>query len=56
VSLPPEYLSTVFLLQDPPDPLPPAFAIVTAWNPEGMTAGAAVNEITDRSPASPNGS
>ncbi|MFC7335617.1 DUF3293 domain-containing protein [Haloferula chungangensis] len=31
--LPAAYLDTVFILQDPPDPLPLAFAIVTAFNP-----------------------
>jgi len=30
---PPGYHGTVFLLEDPPDPLPAAFAIITAWNP-----------------------
>lgn len=45
--LPPEYWSTVFLLEDPPEPLPQDFAIITAWNPEGVTAGKALNEMAD---------
>lgn len=45
--LPPEYLSTVFIVDDPPDPLPTAFAIVTAWNPEGVTADEAANRRAD---------
>jgi Protein of unknown function (DUF3293) len=49
MSLPPEYLSTVFLLEDPPDPLPPAFAIVTAWNPDGVTVDESSNDAADRS-------
>ena len=46
--LPPEYLSTVFLLEDPPDPLPPAFVIVTAWNPDGVTVDESSNGAADR--------
>lgn len=45
--LPPEYRSTVFLLENPPDPLPPSFAIVTAWNPRGMTIDATANRKAD---------
>lgn len=47
MSLPPEYFSTVFLLEQPPDPLPRTFAIVTAWNAEGVTIDDAANEIAD---------
>ena len=45
--LPPEYLSTVFLLDHQPDPLPASFAIVTAWNPLGVTRDAALNQMAD---------
>lgn len=45
--LPPEYLSTVFLLDDPPAPLPASFAIITAWNPEGVTVNDADNTNAD---------
>lgn len=45
--LPSEYLDTVFLLEDPPDPPPASFAIVTAWNPEGRTADEAANRRAD---------
>lgn len=47
MSLPPEFHSTVFLLEDPPDLLPPDFAIVTAWNPEGLTSDATANRKAD---------
>lgn len=45
--LPPEYLSTVFLLEGDPDILQENFAIITAWNPEGVTADNAANDIAD---------
>ncbi|PAW69482.1 MAG: hypothetical protein B9S38_09755 [Verrucomicrobiia bacterium Tous-C4TDCM] len=48
MSLPPEFLSTVFLLEDPPVPLPDHFAIITAWNPEGLMADDVDNETADR--------
>lgn len=48
MSLPPEFHSTVFLLGDPAGPLPAAFAIITAWNPEGVTVDEATNEIADQ--------
>lgn len=47
MSLPPEYLSTVFLVDTPPDPLPASFAIITAWNPEGVTADETLNGNAD---------
>ena len=47
MTLPPEYLSTVFLLENPPEPLPSSFAIVTAWNPRGVPSGAAANRAAD---------
>jgi hypothetical protein len=46
--LPPEFLSAVFLLEDPPAPLPRQFAIITAWNPGGMTVDDSLNEAADR--------
>lgn len=48
MSLPPEFLSTVFLLEDPQVPLPGHFAIITAWNPGGLMVDDAVNETADR--------
>ncbi len=48
MSLPSEFLSTVFLLEDPPVSLPDHFAIITAWNPEGLIADDADNEVADR--------
>jgi hypothetical protein len=48
MSLPPEFLSAVFLLEDTPIPLPDHFAIITAWNPEGLMADRALNEAADR--------
>jgi hypothetical protein len=36
------------LLEDPPIPLPDHFAIITAWNPEGLMVDDAVNETADR--------
>jgi len=33
MTLPPAYRETVFVVEDPPSPLPAAFAIITAWNP-----------------------
>lgn len=48
MSLPPEFLSAVFLLEDPQVPLPDHFAIITAWNPEGLMVDDAVNETADR--------
>lgn len=47
MSLPPEYQSTVFQLEESTDLLPGSFAIVTAWNPEGVTVGDATNELAD---------
>lgn len=47
MSLPPEFLSAVFLLEDPPVPLPDHFAIITAWNPDGLMTDGAVNEAAD---------
>lgn len=47
MALPPEYFPTVFLIEDPPDPLPAFFAIVTAWNPDGMPADEAANRRAD---------
>ncbi len=47
MSLPPEYASTVFHLEDPPDPLPPTFAIITAWNPGDERPSADANEAAD---------
>ncbi len=48
MSLPPEFISAVFLLEDPPVPLPDHFAIITAWNPEGLMADDVDNETADR--------
>lgn len=48
MSLPPEFRSAVFLLEDPPVPLPDHFAIITACNPEGLTVDHTVNEAADR--------
>ena len=45
--LPAEYLSTVFLLEDAPSPLPTSFAIITAWNPMDEALPAAENEGRD---------
>ncbi len=45
--LPPEFQSTVFLLDESTDLLPGSFAIVTAWNPEGITVSDEINEIAD---------
>ncbi|WP_367871613.1 DUF3293 domain-containing protein [Luteolibacter sp. Populi] len=42
--LPPEYRSTVFLLEGAPAPLPSSFAIVTAWNPMDENTPAGENE------------
>lgn len=47
MNLPPEYDSTVFLLEGEPDVLPACFAIITAWNPEGVPTGSAANDIAD---------
>jgi hypothetical protein len=47
MSLPPEYLSTVFRLEDPAGPMPREFAIITAWNPGGTTLDDAANGIAD---------
>lgn len=44
---PSEYRSTVFLLEDPPVPLPVAFAIITAWNPMDRPTGASENQTAD---------
>ncbi len=47
MSLPPEFLSTVFLPVEAADSLPASFAIITASNPEGVTADQVLNEIAD---------
>lgn len=46
--LPPAYDDTVFVVESPPDPLPAAFAIITAWNPQGSTRPAHWNHHADR--------
>lgn len=43
----PEYYSTVFLLENPPAPLPSSFAIITAWNPMDEVTPLEVNEARD---------
>jgi len=45
--LPPEYYSTVFLLEDAPTPLPSSFSIVTAWNPMDELTPLEANEKRD---------
>ncbi len=45
--LPPEYYNTIFLLEDPPSPLPSPFAIITAWNPMDEVTPPEENERRD---------
>lgn len=47
MSLPPEYKSTVFLMDESTALRSGSFAIVTAWNPEGITVSSEINEIAD---------
>jgi hypothetical protein len=47
MSLPPEYQSTVFLMDESTALRSGSFAIVTAWNPEGITVSSEINEIAD---------
>jgi hypothetical protein len=47
MSLPPEYQSTVFLMDASTALRSGSFAIVTAWNPEGITVSSEINEIAD---------
>ena len=44
---PAAYYDTVFALQGQPDPLPPAFAIVTAFNPMDEVLPLEANTIAD---------
>lgn len=48
MALPDEYHQTLFRLEGAPDPLPGAFAIITAWNPMGRSAPIVENESADR--------
>lgn len=45
--LPAAYFDTVFVLQDQPNPLPSAFAIVTAFNPMDASSSEEANKIAD---------
>jgi hypothetical protein len=46
-TLPPEYLTTVFLLENHPPPFPRTFAIITAWNPKHRSVTDAENRNED---------
>ncbi len=48
MSLPSEYASTVFRLEDPPSLLPTTFAIITAWNPMNERLPQEANETAGR--------
>ena len=45
--LPPEYDTTVFVHESAADPMPREFAIITAWNPGGITIDHTANGIAD---------
>ncbi|WP_035612440.1 DUF3293 domain-containing protein [Haloferula sp. BvORR071] len=47
MSLPPEYYSTVFLLEASPSPLPASFVIITAYNPMDEATPEEANEQRD---------
>jgi len=47
MNLPPEYFSTVFLLDGQPPALPDSFAIITAWNPMDRATSDAANHKED---------
>lgn len=47
--IPLPYYQTVFILEDFPSPLPPAFAIVTAFNPMDEALPIEANMTADRS-------
>lgn len=47
MSLPPEYLATVFRAEAPENGWPRAFGIVTAWHPMGEIADDTANQAAD---------